>query len=48
MPAFRQLFRNVDGDFTAFYKATESLSGQSYENRQKVLAQLGQDFHEDL
>ncbi|HEY9121352.1 MAG TPA: aminopeptidase [Marinobacter sp.] len=48
VPAFRQLFRNVDGDFTAFYKATESLSGQSYENRQKVLAQLGQDFHENL
>ncbi|MEP1215226.1 MAG: aminopeptidase [Marinobacter sp.] len=48
VPAFRQLFRNVGGNFEAFYGAVESLSGQPYEKRQKTLARLGQHFHENL
>lgn len=48
VPAFRQLFRTVGGDFKAFYVAVESLSGQPYEDRQKTLSKLGQHFHEDL
>lgn len=48
VPAFRQLFRNVDGDFKTFYRATESLSRRPYDERRKALAKLGQNFHEDL
>lgn len=46
--AFRQLLREHDGDFRAFYAAVESLSEQPHEDRQKALTRLGQHFHEDL
>lgn len=48
VPAFRQLLRDHDGDFKAFYAAVENLSGQPHEERQKALARLGQHFDEDL
>ncbi|PXX93405.1 zinc protease [Marinobacter vulgaris] len=48
VPAFRQLLREHDGDFRAFYAAVERLSAQSPQSRQKALARLGQHFHENL
>ncbi len=48
VPAFRQLLREHDGDFRAFYEAVEALSGQPEQARQQSLTQLGQRFHEDL
>lgn len=48
VPAFRQLLREQDGDFEAFYAAVKSLSEQPLQDRQKILTRLGQDFHEDL
>ncbi|WP_372970805.1 aminopeptidase [Marinobacter sp.] len=48
VPAFRQMIRDHDGDFKAFYAAVENLSGQPPGNRQKTLARLGQNFNEDL
>jgi predicted aminopeptidase len=48
VPAFRQLLREQDGDFRAFYAAVKSLSDQPLQDRQKILTRLGQHFHEDL
>ncbi|KPQ02857.1 aminopeptidase [Marinobacter sp. HL-58] len=48
VPAFRQLIRESDNDFSAFYKAVEALSEQPEESRRRTLAELGQRFDEDL
>ncbi|MDK8462863.1 aminopeptidase [Marinobacter sp. SS13-12] len=48
VPAFRQLLREQDGDFRAFYAAVERLSEQPQDERLKILAQLRQHFHENL
>ncbi len=48
VPAFRQLLREQDGEFRAFYAAVERLSGQPHQDRQKILAQLRQHFDENL
>lgn len=48
VPAFRQLLREQNGDFSAFYEAVETLAEQSQEVRQHTLSQLGQRFHENL
>ncbi|MDL0431080.1 aminopeptidase [Marinobacter sp. TBZ242] len=48
VPAFRQLLRDNESDFRAFYRAVADLSVQPPEVRQQTLARLGQRFHEDL
>ncbi|NMT62444.1 aminopeptidase [Marinobacter orientalis] len=48
VPAFRQLLRDHQGDFRAFYAAVKRLSAQSPRRRQKALARLGQHFHKDF
>ncbi|MCL7943167.1 aminopeptidase [Marinobacter sp. ATCH36] len=48
VPAFRQLIREKETDFAAFYRAVEALSRQPEESRRQTLDQLGQRFHEDL
>lgn len=48
VPAFRQLIRDSDGDFRAFYLAVEALSMEPEEARQQALARLGQRFDENL
>lgn len=48
VPAFRQLIRDHDGDFEAFYQAVRSLSKQPEDARQQALGRLAQRFHEDL
>ncbi|MFN2362510.1 MAG: aminopeptidase [Marinobacter sp.] len=48
VPAFRQLLRENDTDFTVFYQAVEDLSTQPEESRRQTLRKLGQRFHENL
>lgn len=48
VPAFRQLLREHDDDFGAFYAAVENLSEQPEEQRLRTLAALGERFDEDL
>ena len=48
VPAFRQLLKEQNGDFSAFYEAVEALAERSQEVRQHTLSQLGQRFHENL
>ena len=48
VPAFRQLFRESDQDFSTFYEAVKTLSGLESERRELRLAALGKRFHENL
>jgi len=48
VPAFRQLFRESDQDFGAFYEAVRILSERDAEQREIRLTALGQRFHENL
>lgn len=48
VPAFRQLFRDSDQDFGAFYEAAKALSELDAEQRDLRLMELGERFHEDL
>lgn len=48
VPAFRQLIRENDGNFGAFYQMVKALSKEPEEARQQALARLGQHFDENL
>lgn len=48
VPAFRQLFRESDQNFNAFYRAVKTLSRLDSEQRELRLAALGERFHENL
>lgn len=48
VPGFRQLLRDHDNDFSAFYKAVIDLSEQPQAEREAQLAQLTEAFNEDL
>jgi len=48
VPAFRQLFRESDRNFNAFYTAVKALSELAPEQRELRLTALGKRFHENL
>jgi len=48
VPAFRQLLRDNEGDFGAFYAAVEALGEQPQDARLRALSRLGQRFDENL
>lgn len=48
VPAFRQMLRNADYDFPAFYQAVEALSEKPEPQRSEYLAALSQRFEEHL
>jgi predicted aminopeptidase len=48
VPAFRQLFRESDQDFTTFYEAVKTLAELEAEPRELRLTVLGERFHEHL
>jgi predicted aminopeptidase len=48
VPAFRQMLRNADYDFPAFYQAVEALSEKPEPQRSDYLAALSQRFEEHL
>ena len=48
VPAFRQMLRNADYDFSSFYKAVEALSEKPEPQRSEHLAALSERFEEHL
>lgn len=48
VPAFRQMLRNADFDFPAFYRAVEALSEKPEPQRSEDLAALSERFEEHL